>query len=68
MACYLLSAGALITANGSIAKECYNSNKEFAENSAIHKSNNKFLGSMVIMGPVCIVCAILAMVLAAKIP
>jgi hypothetical protein len=68
MACYLLSAGALITANGAIAKECYDSNKEFAGNSEIHKTNNKFLLGMVITGPLCIVCAILGILLAIKMP
>ena len=67
MACYLLSAGALITANGAIAKECYDGNNEFAENSELHKTNNKFLLYMVIMGPICIVCAIFGLIVAAKV-
>jgi len=54
MACYLLSAGALITANGAIAKECYDNNKPFADSSNMRKTNNKFLLAMVIMGPICI--------------
>ncbi len=67
MACYLLSAGALITANGAIAKECYDNNQPFAESSELRKTNNKFLLSMVIMGPICIVCAILGIVVAARV-
>jgi hypothetical protein len=66
MACYLLSAGALITANGAIAKECYDNNQPFAESSELRKTNNKFLLGMVITGPVCIVCALLGIVLAIK--
>jgi len=68
MACYLLSAGALITANGAIAKECYDNNKPFADSSEIRKTNNKFLLGMVIMGPICIVCALMGIVLAIRIP
>jgi hypothetical protein len=68
MACYLLSAGALITANGAIAKECYDNNQTFAESSELRKTNNKFLLSMVIMGPICIVCALLGIVIAIKAP
>jgi hypothetical protein len=68
MACYLLSAGALITANGAIAKECYDNNKEFADSNAIRKTNNKFLLYMVIIGPICIVCALLGIVVAIKAP
>jgi hypothetical protein len=68
MACYLLSAGALITANGAIAKECYDANKEFAGNSDIHKTNNKFLLAMVIMGPICILCALMGIVVAIRAP
>lgn len=68
MACYLLSAGALITANGAIAKECYDNNKPFADSNAIRKQNNKFLLGMVIMGPICIVCALLGILLAIRLP
>ena len=68
MACYLLSAGALITANGAIAKECYDSNKDFADSSELRKTNNKFLLAMVIMGPICIVCALLGIVVAIRAP
>jgi hypothetical protein len=68
MACYLLSAGALITANGAIAKECYDNNKPFADSSEMRKTNNKFLLSMVIMGPICIVCALLGIVVAVRAP
>ena len=68
MACYLLSAGALITANGAIAKECYDNNQKFADSSEIRKTNNKFLLYMVIMGPFCIICALLGIVVAVKIP
>jgi hypothetical protein len=66
MACYLLSAGALITANGAIAKECYDNNKSFADSNSIRKTNNKFLLGMVITGPVCILCALLGIVVAIK--
>jgi len=68
MACYLLSAGALITANGAIAKECYDNNKPFASSSELRKTNNKFLLAMVIMGPICILCALMGIVLAIRIP
>jgi hypothetical protein len=68
MACYLLSAGALITANGAIAKECYDNNKPFADSSEMRKTNNKFLLGMVITGPLCIICALLGIVLAIKMP
>jgi len=68
MACYLLSAGALITANGAIAKECYDNNKPFADSSELRKTNNKFLLYMVIMGPLCIICALLGIVVAIKMP
>jgi hypothetical protein len=68
MACYLLSAGALITANGAIAKECYDNNKPFADSSEMRKTNNKFLLGMVIMGPLCIICALLGIFLAIKMP
>jgi len=67
MACYLLSAGALITANGAIAKECYDNNKPFADSSAIRKQNNKFLVHMVIIGPICIVCALLGIFIAVRV-
>ena len=68
MACYLLSAGALITANGAIAKECYDNNTAFADSSELRKTNNKFLLYMVIIGPICIVCALLGIVVAIKAP
>jgi hypothetical protein len=68
MACYLLSAGALITANGAIAKECYDNNQKFADSSDLRKTNNKFLLGMVITGPICILCALLGIVLAIKAP
>ena len=68
MACYLLSAGALITANGAIAKECYDNNKDFADSNAIRKTNNKFLLYMVIIGPICIVCALLGIFVAVRMP
>ena len=68
MACYLLSAGALITANGAIAKECYDNNDKFANSSELRKTNNKFLLAMVIMGPICIVCALLGIVIAVRAP
>jgi hypothetical protein len=68
MACYLLSAGALITANGAIAKECYDNNQTFADSSDLRKTNNKFLLYMVIIGPICIVCALLGIVVAVRVP
>jgi hypothetical protein len=68
MACYLLSAGALITANGAIAKECYDNNKPFADSSELRKTNNKFLLAMVIMGPICILCALMGIVVAIRAP
>jgi len=68
MACYLLSAGALITANGAIAKECYDNNKTFADSSELRKTNNKFLLAMVIMGPICILCALMGIVVAIRAP
>ena len=67
MACYLLSAGALITANGAIAKECYDNNTAFADSSELRKTNNKFLLYMVIIGPICIVCALLGIVIGARV-
>jgi len=67
MACYLLSAGALITANGAIAKECYDNNKPFADSSELRKTNNKFLLGMVITGPICMVCALLGLVMAIRV-
>ena len=66
MACYLLSAGALITANGAIAKECYDNNKSFADSSEIRKKNNEFLLYMVIIGPICILCALLGIFVGAR--
>ena len=66
MACYLLSAGALITANGAIAKECYDNNKPFADSSDMRKTNKQFLLAMVIMGPICIVCALLGIIAATR--
>lgn len=68
MACYLLSAGALITANGAIAKECYDNNQKFADSSDLRKTNNKFLLAMVVMGPICILCALMGVVVAIRIP
>ena len=64
MACYLLSAGVMITANSAIARECYDGNKEFAEKTPMRKQNNKFLLGMLITGPICIVCAILGILMA----
>ena len=68
MACFLLSAGAMVTANAAIARECYDANKSFAESSDIHKSNTKFLLGMLVTGPFCICCALLAIVFAIKSP
>ena len=67
MACYLLSAGALITANGAIAKECYDNNQKFVDSSEIRKTNNKFLLYMVIIGPICILCALMGIVVGARV-
>jgi hypothetical protein len=68
MACYLLSAGVFITANGAIAKECYDNNQPFADSTDMRKKNNKFLLGMVIMGPLCILCALMGIVIATRIP
>lgn len=65
-ACYLLSAGAMITANTAIARECYDANKEFAEKDELHKTNNKFLLGNLYAGPACICCALIALFVAAR--
>jgi len=64
-ACFLLSAAVFITANTAIAKECYDKNGDFA---TAHKNNNNFLVSGLVMGPLCIVCALMMMALATRAP
>lgn len=66
MACCLLFAATLVTANAAIGRECYDNNKEFSEKDDIRKNNNKFLLGSVITGPICIFCALVAFGLAVK--
>ena len=63
MACFLLSAATLITANVAIAKQCYDDNKDYTKT---HTQNNNFLISGLVGGPLCIVCALIAMVAAIR--
>lgn len=65
MACCLLSAATFITANGAIAKQCYDDNKDYSKS---HDTNNKFVISNLVMGPLCIVCALLAIAVAIRAP
>ena len=64
-ACCLLSAAVFITANGAIAKQCYDDNGDYAKK---HDSNNKFVLSNIIVGPICILCALGAIFLAVRAP
>ena len=64
-ACFLLSAATFITANAAIAKQCYDDNKEYTKS---HTQNNNFLISGLVAGPLCIICALLAIVAGIRAP
>lgn len=67
-ACFLLSAATMVTTNAAIGRECYDQNKSFADKDDLHKNNTKFLLAMLITGPICICCALLAIIAAIRAP
>jgi len=65
MACFLLSAATFILANGAIAQDCINSSPDYSKKNA---SNGNFVLGMLICAPMCIICAIIAFVVAVRMP